>query len=37
VEELRPQLVLLTEPINTIGEQQVDDLVASVKHVLLGD
>jgi hypothetical protein len=37
VEELRSQLVLLIEPIDTIGEQHVNDLTAGVKHVVLGD
>jgi hypothetical protein len=27
----------LVEPVDTIGEQPVDDLVVGVKHVIMGD
>jgi hypothetical protein len=31
------KLVLLVEPLDTMGEQHVDDLIARVEHVVLGD
>ncbi len=31
------QLVPLVEPINTTSELPIDDLVARIKHVVLGD
>jgi hypothetical protein len=30
-------LVLLIKPIDTIGEENIDDLATCVKHVVLGD
>jgi hypothetical protein len=36
VEGLGSQLVPLVEPIDTTSEQTIDDLVARVKHVVLG-
>jgi hypothetical protein len=37
VEKLGFEHVILVEPIDTIGEQHVDDFDVGVKHVILGD
>jgi hypothetical protein len=37
MERLDLQLIPLSEPINTIGEQLIDDLATRVKQVVLGD
>ncbi len=37
VERPWSQHVPLAEPIDTIGEQHVDDLIAGVKQIVLGD
>ncbi len=37
IEGLGPQSVPLVEHVDTTCEQHVDDLTASVKHVVLGD
>jgi hypothetical protein len=36
IEKPKFQSIYLVELVDTIGEQLVDDLVASVKHVVLG-
>jgi len=33
----RLEHVLLNEPLHTMGEQPIDDLIARVEHVVLGD
>ncbi len=37
VERLRSQPVPLVEPIDTTCEQHVDDLIAGVKQIVIGD
>ncbi len=37
VEGLKLQLVPLVEPVDTTSEQPIDDLIAKVKQVVLGD
>jgi hypothetical protein len=37
IEKPKFQPIFLVELVDTIGEQLVDDLVAGVKHVVIGD